>query len=304
VLRGLAALAGRAAPDDWVLVHDAARPCLARADLAALIDVLAPGVDGAVLGTPLVDTIKREHSGQVADTVDRRGLWRALTPQAFRIAALREALEAAEAEGFTVTDEAQAMERRGAAPRLIAGSPFNIKVTQPEDLDAAARILGSRGGTQMRIGSGFDVHAFGPGNFVTLGGVRITHQSGVIAHSDGDVVIHALCDALLGALGQGDIGQHFPDSDPRYRGADSRVFLREVAARVREAGLRVLNADITVLAESPRIGAHRAAMAANLAADLGVDSGQVNIKATTTERLGFIGRGEGLAAQAVVLLDA
>jgi len=304
VLRGLAALAGRAAPDDWVLVHDAARPCLARADLAALIDVLAPGVDGAVLGTPLVDTIKREHSGQVADTVDRRGLWRALTPQAFRIAALREALDAAEAEGFTVTDEAQAMERRGAAPRLIAGSPFNIKVTQPEDLDAAARILGSRGGTQMRIGSGFDVHAFGPGNFVTLGGVRITHQSGVIAHSDGDVVIHALCDALLGALGQGDIGQHFPDSDPRYRGADSRVFLREVAARVREAGLRVLNADITVLAESPRIGAHRAAMAANLAADLGVDSGQVNIKATTTERLGFIGRGEGLAAQAVVLLDA
>jgi len=304
VLRGLAALAGRAAPDDWVLVHDAARPCLARADLAALIDVLAPGVDGAVLGTPLVDTIKREHSGQVADTVDRRGLWRALTPQAFRIAALREALEAAEAEGFTVTDEAQAMERRGAAPRLIAGSPFNIKVTQPEDLDAAARILGSRGGTQMRIGSGFDVHAFGPGNFVTLGGVRITHQSGVIAHSDGDVVIHALCDALLGALGQGDIGQHFPDSDPRYRGADSRVFLREVAARVREAGLRVLNADITVLAESPRIGAHRAAMAANLAADLGVDSGQVNIKATTTERLGFIGRGEGLAAQAVVLLYA
>ena len=304
VLRGLAALAGRAAPDDWVLVHDAARPCLARADLAALIDVLAPGVDGAVLGTPLVDTIKREHSGQVADTVDRRGLWRALTPQAFRIAALREALEAAEAEGFTVTDEAQAMERRGAAPRLIAGSPFNIKVTQPEDLDAAARILGSRGGTQMRIGSGFDVHAFGPGNFVTLGGVRITHQSGVIAHSDGDVVIHALCDALLGALGQGDIGQHFPDSDPRYRGADSRVFLREVAARVREAGLRVINADITVLAESPRIGAHRAAMAANLAADLGVDSGQVNIKATTTERLGFIGRGEGLAAQAVVLLDA
>jgi 2-C-methyl-D-erythritol 4-phosphate cytidylyltransferase/2-C-methyl-D-erythritol 2,4-cyclodiphosphate synthase len=303
VLRGLAALDGRAAPADWVLVHDAARPCLAPTDLAALIDALTPDVDGAVLGAPLVDTIKREGDRGVGETVDRRGLWRALTPQAFRVGALREALQAAEDQGLTVTDESQAMERRGAAPRLVAGSPFNIKVTQPGDLDAAARILGSRGGTQMRIGSGFDVHAFGPGNFVTLGGVRITHQSGVVAHSDGDVVIHALCDALLGALGLGDIGQHFPDTDPRFRGADSRVFLRDVAAKLRAAGLRVLNADITVLAEAPRIGAHRAAMAANLAADLGIGSGQVNIKATTTERLGFIGRGEGLAAQAVVLID-
>lgn len=155
----------------------------------------------------------------------------------------------------------------------------------------------------MRIGSGFDVHAFGPGNFVTLGGVRITHAQGIVAHSDGDVVIHALCDALLGALAQGDIGQHFPDSDPRYRGADSRIFLREVAGRVRAAGLRLVNADITVLAEAPRIGQHRPAMVAALAADLEVGSAQINIKATTTERLGYIGRGEGLAAQATVLLE-
>jgi 2-C-methyl-D-erythritol 2,4-cyclodiphosphate synthase len=156
----------------------------------------------------------------------------------------------------------------------------------------------------MRIGQGFDVHAFGAGNFVTLGGVRITHSHGLVAHSDGDVVIHALCDALLGALALGDIGEHFPDTDPRYCGADSRIFLREVAALVQNAGLHVINADITVLAEAPRIGAHRAAMAANLAADLGISVDRINIKATTTERLGFIGRGEGLAAQAAVLLDA
>ena len=304
VLRGLAALGARAAPDDWVLVHDAARPCLERDDLAALIDALQPAVDGALLGAPLVDTIKRERNGCSDATVDRRALWRALTQQAFRVGALQAALAAAEADGVAVTDEAQAMEARGAAPRLIAGSAFNIKVTQPQDLDAAARILASRRGSQMRIGSGFDVHAFGPGDHVTLGGVRITHPRGIVAHSDGDVVIHALCDALLGALGQGDIGQHFPDSDPRYRGADSRVFLREVAALVQAAGLSVVNADITVLAESPRIGAHRAAMAAHLAADLGVGSERINVKATTTERLGFIGRGEGLAAQAAVLLGA
>ena len=135
-----------------------------------------------------------------------------------------------------------------------------------------------------------------------LGGVRIAHPQGVVAHSDGDVVIHALCDAVLGALGEGDIGRHFPDSDPKYRGADSRVFLREVAARMQAAGLRLVNADITVLAEAPRIAAHRAAMAANLAADLGVPAQLINVKATTTERLGFIGRGEGLAALASVLL--
>ena len=154
----------------------------------------------------------------------------------------------------------------------------------------------------MRIGQGFDVHAFGAGDHVVLGGVRIDYPKGVVAHSDGDVVIHALCDAVLGALGMGDIGQHFPDSDPRYRGADSRVFLREVTAHMRAAGLALINADVTVLAEAPRIAKHRGAMAENLAADLGVSVQLINIKATTTERLGFIGRGEGLAASAAVLL--
>jgi 2-C-methyl-D-erythritol 2,4-cyclodiphosphate synthase len=147
------------------------------------------------------------------------------------------------------------------------------------------------------------VHTFGDGDHVVLGGVRIAHTRGVVAHSDGDVVIHALCDAVLGALGEGDIGRHFPDTDPRYRGADSRLFLRTVASMMRAAGYVLVNADVTVLAEAPRIAAHRAAMAANLAADLGVASQLVNIKATTTERMGFVGRGEGLAAQAAVMLE-
>ena len=297
-------LATLAAPDDWVFVHDAARPCLSAGELAALLAALDAGAAGAVLAAPVVDTLKRERAGVCAETVDRQGLWRALTPQVFPLALLREALQGAARAGVTVTDEAQAVERLGLQPQLVPGSPFNIKITRQEDLEAAARILRGRGAIAMRIGQGFDVHAFGAGAAVVLGGVTIPYTRGVVAHSDGDVVIHALCDALLGALGQGDIGQHFPDTDPRHRGADSRVFLREVSARVRAAGLQLVNADVTVLAEAPRIAAHRAAMAANLAADLGVAAALINIKATTTEHLGFIGRGEGLAAQAAVLLDA
>jgi 2-C-methyl-D-erythritol 4-phosphate cytidylyltransferase / 2-C-methyl-D-erythritol 2,4-cyclodiphosphate synthase len=307
VLAGLKALRAHAHAEDWVLVHDAARPCLERADVAALIAALEAGADGAVLAAAVVDTVKRERDGAVSDTVDRSGLWRALTPQAFALGALEHALEEAARSNFAVTDESQAMERNGVRPVLVQGSPFNIKVTRAADLEAAARILQSaEKGTmsgRMRVGQGFDVHTFGAGDHVMLGGVRIAHTRGVVAHSDGDVVIHALCDALLGALGQGDIGRHFPDTDPRYRGADSRLFLRTVADLVREAGYGLVNADVTVLAEAPRIAAHRGAMAVNLAADLKVAPELINIKATTTERMGFVGRGEGLAAQAAVLLE-
>lgn len=309
VANGLEHLKGQAAADDWVLVHDAARPCLNAADLSSLLDAVdtAPGGAGgsggagAVLAARIVDTVKRELGGHVA-TVDRAGLWRALTPQVFSFAQLRHALAEAAAAGITVTDEAQAVERMGLHPVLVAGSPFNVKITQASDLSIAANVLKMTEDRPMRIGQGFDVHAFGEGDHVMLGGVRIAHAKGVVAHSDGDVVIHALCDAVLGALGDGDIGRHFPDSDPQYRAADSRVFLRAVAARMRAAGLTLINADITVLAEAPRIAAHRAAMAAALGADLGAAAHLVNIKATTTERLGFIGRGEGLAALASVLL--
>jgi 2-C-methyl-D-erythritol 4-phosphate cytidylyltransferase/2-C-methyl-D-erythritol 2,4-cyclodiphosphate synthase len=312
VVSGLNALVGQAAADDWVLVHDAARPCLTSMDLAALIDAVESGdaesadgaLNGALLASPIVDTIKRERGGIAVDTVDRDGLWRALTPQIFGFAQLKQALDEAVRSGTAVTDEAQAMERLGLPARLVRGSPFNIKVTRAEDLLMAEAILKGTEKSPMRIGQGFDVHAFGEGNHVVLGGVRIEYPKGVLAHSDGDVVIHALCDAVLGALGLGDIGQHFPDSDPSLRGADSRVFLREVTARMHAAGLTLVNADVTVLAEAPRIAKHRSAMAENLAADLGVAAGRINIKATTTERLGFIGRGEGLAASAAVLLDA
>jgi len=311
VINGLHALEDQAAAEDWILVHDAARPCLTSADLAALIDAVEAGddgsgvgVNGAVLGSPIVDTVKRERDGIAVDTVDREGLWRALTPQVFGFVRLKQALDEVVRLGIVVTDEAQAMERLGLPARLVRGSPFNIKVTRAEDLSMAEAILKRTEKSQMRIGQGFDVHAFGDGDHVMLGGVKIDYPQGVVAHSDGDVVIHALCDAVLGALGDGDIGRHFPDSDLEFRGANSRVFLREVSARMRAAGLTLVNADVTVLAEAPRIAAHRGAMAANLAADLGVSPQLINIKATTTERLGFIGRGEGLAASAAVLLDA
>jgi 2-C-methyl-D-erythritol 4-phosphate cytidylyltransferase / 2-C-methyl-D-erythritol 2,4-cyclodiphosphate synthase len=313
VMNGLEFLASQAAADDWVLVHDAARPCLSGIDLAALLDAVGVGVgphaagaasvSGAVLAAPIVDTVKRELGDHIA-TVDRQGLWRALTPQVFAFAQLRHALKEAALAGVAVTDEAQAVERMGLRPTLVQGSPFNVKITRVADLNVAASILKMTEDMRMRVGQGFDVHAFGEGNHVMLGGVRIAHPKGVVAHSDGDVVIHALCDAVLGALGDGDIGQHFPDSEARYRGADSRVFLKVVAARMKAAGLGLINADVTVLAEAPRIAAHRAAMAANLAADLGVEAQLINIKATTTERLGFIGRGEGLAALASVLLGS
>jgi 2-C-methyl-D-erythritol 2,4-cyclodiphosphate synthase len=155
----------------------------------------------------------------------------------------------------------------------------------------------------MRVGSGFDVHAFGPGDYVMLGGVRIPHSRGVIAHSDGDVLLHALCDALLGAAGLGDIGQHFKDSDPRWKGADSRQFVAQVLSMLRARGFAVLNADLTLLAQEPRVAPHRDAIRAQVAALLALEAGRVNIKATTTESLGFLGRAEGLAAQAVVLLS-
>ena len=310
----LAALAGRAAADDWVLVHDAARPCLDSHDLERLLAALGSHPLGGLLATAAADTLKRapaaaagEADTRVCETVDRTLLWRALTPQMFRYERLCGALDAAHAARRFPTDEAQALEWQGEQPLLIPGAASNLKITTAEDLVIAAAILQSRHtsqtrGAPMRIGSGFDVHAFGPGDFLMLGGVRIPHSRGVVAHSDGDVVLHALCDALLGAGGLGDIGQHFSDADPRWRGADSRRFAAAVLAMLRERGLEVVNADVTVLAQSPKIAPHRDAMRQEIARLLGIGEACVNIKATTTEGLGFLGRAEGIAAQAVVLL--
>jgi 2-C-methyl-D-erythritol 4-phosphate cytidylyltransferase / 2-C-methyl-D-erythritol 2,4-cyclodiphosphate synthase len=321
VRRALEALAGRAAAADWVLVHDAARPCLGSDDLERLLARLAPHALGGLLATAAADTLKRasaataagaDASGAaVAETVDRTLLWRALTPQMFRYGTLCAALDAAHAAQRFPTDEAQALEWHGEQPVLVAGAATNLKITTAEDLVLAAAILrsrqtagaqGSGKGSVMRIGSGFDVHAFGAGDFVMLGGVRIPHSRGVVAHSDGDVVLHALCDALLGAAGLGDIGQHFKDTDPRWRGADSRRFVAAVLAMLHERGLVIANVDLTVLAQSPRVAPHRDAMRRGIAALLGVAEHCINIKATTTEGLGFLGRAEGIAAQAVALL--
>ncbi len=316
VRRALEALAGDAAPDDWVLVHDAARPCLAHEDVDRLLGLLESHPVGGLLAARGADTLKRSSAGsaspreetlRVAETVDRTLLWRALTPQMFRYGRLCAALDAAHTAQRFPTDEAQALEWQGEQPLLIEGAPGNLKITTAEDLVLAGAILRSRypgkaQGALMRTGSGFDVHAFGAGDFVMLGGVRVPHSRGVIAHSDGDVLLHALCDALLGAAGLGDIGQHFRDTDPRWRGADSRGFVAEVLRMLRERGLEVVNADLTVLAESPKVGPHRDAIREVIAGLLSVPAACVNIKATTTEGLGFLGRGEGIAAQAVVLL--
>ena len=303
VRNGLAALAGLAADGDWVLVHDAARPCLPRADLDRLMTELSGDPVGGILASPVGDTLKRvTESGNIEHTVERAGLWRALTPQMFRYRLLREALDLALAAGIDVSDDAAAVERTGSKPRIVAGSSANIKVTRPEDLAVANAILGAAHDREIAIGHGYDVHAFTHGDHVTLAGERIVHDRGVLAHSDGDVIIHALCDALLGAAGLGDIGEHFPPSDPRYRGADSRSFLREVTRQLRDLGFTVGNVDVTLIAEAPRILAHKQAMRANLAADLGVPETRVNIKATSMEGLGAIGRREGFAAHAVAVL--
>ena len=300
VAAGLAALAARVDDDPWVLVHDAARPCLPPADLTALLGSLPDSPAGALLAIPVVDTLKRAaDDGAVAATVPRAGLWRAQTPQAFRLARLAAAL----ASQPSATDEASAVEALGDRPRLVAGSPDNIKITAPADLAPAARQLGgSTTMTGQRIGLGTDVHAFGPGDHVWLGGVRIAHDRGLVAHSDGDVLLHALCDALLGAAGLGDIGQHFPDSDPRWRGVASVNFLRQVLALLRDRGLVPINVDLTLMGEAPRLAPHREAIRAQLAAELGLAADRVNVKATTTEQLGFTGRREGLAAQAIALV--
>lgn len=288
----------------WVLVHDAARPCVRRADIDALLAACAEDAVGGLLAVPVADTLKRaDETQRVLKSPPRAGLWRALTPQMFRLGVLRQALQAASASGREPTDEAQAVESLGLAPRLVAGDAGNIKITTSDDLALASALLGKgNNAMDLRTGSGFDVHAFGDGDAVMLGGVKVPWKRGVIAHSDGDVLLHALTDALLGAAGLGDIGQHFPDSDARWRGADSTQFVRHAIALLGAAGWRVMNADLTLLAEGPRIAAHRDAIRTSVAGALGVEPSRVNLKATTTEKLGFLGRSEGLAAQAAVLI--
>jgi 2-C-methyl-D-erythritol 4-phosphate cytidylyltransferase / 2-C-methyl-D-erythritol 2,4-cyclodiphosphate synthase len=278
-----------------VLIHDAARPCLD----AAVIDRVVAGLDGAegaIPALPLADTVKRVEAGRIRATVDRAGLWRAQTPQGFAFAAILAAHCAT--AGQSLTDDSAVAEAAGMAPVAVAGDPDNIKVTTAEDLAAAERILAARHG-EVRVGQGFDVHPFGPGDHVWICGVRIAHDQGLVGHSDADVGLHALTDAMLGAIAAGDIGMHFPPGEARWKGAASDQFLMHAVSLVRQRGGVIAAVDVTVIGERPRISPHRAAMVERVAAILGIDRGRVSVKATTTERLGFTGRGEGLAAEAV-----
>lgn len=301
-LNGLESLAD--ARPDRVFIHDGARPLL-DADVLRRLDAALGDWDGAIAAVPLTDTLKRSDGGRVAATVPREDLWRAQTPQAFRYGAILEAHRRAAREADAdqrFTDDAAVAEWAGLRLQLVMASDDNLKITSAKDLNRAAALLGYRGGEEMRGGSGFDVHAFGPGDSVTLCGVRIAHSRGLIGHSDADVGLHALTDALLGAIGAGDVGAHFPPSDPAWRGADSRLFLGKAAEMVRQRGGRIVNVDVTLVCEQPKIGPHRQAMVAAIAACLGVAAERVSVKATTTEKLGFTGRGEGIAAQAVATI--
>ena len=281
-----------------VLVHDGARPFLA----AGLVDRVLAALDespAAIPALPLRDTVKRGAGGVVTQTVERADLWRAQTPQGFRykdiLAAHRGVI------GQDLPDDAAVAERAGLPVRLIEGSEDNIKVTTADDLARAARILSARLG-DVRTGQGFDVHAFGPGDHVWLCGVKVPHDRALTGHSDADAGLHALTDAILGALGAGDIGVHFPPSDAQWRGAPSHKFLRHAAELVKQAGGAISHVDVTLICERPKIGPHRAAMVKRVAEILELDPKRVSVKATTTEQLGFTGRGEGIAAQAVATL--
>ena len=278
-----------------VLIHDGARPLPDAAMIDRVIDALdrAPA---AIPGLPLGDTIKRAADGVVTGTIDRNGLWRVQTPQGFHFDAILAAHRAA--SGRALTDDAAVAEAAGIAPVIVMGSERNLKVTTAEDLIAAERLIAARQG-DIRVGQGFDVHPFGPGDSLMVCGVKVAHSAGVVGHSDADVGLHALTDAVLGAIGAGDIGVHFPPSDPQWRGASSDRFLAHAVGLVRAKGGGIAQLDVTIICERPRIGPHRAAMIERVAAIAGIARDRVSIKATTTEKLGFTGRGEGIAAQAL-----
>jgi 2-C-methyl-D-erythritol 4-phosphate cytidylyltransferase/2-C-methyl-D-erythritol 2,4-cyclodiphosphate synthase len=292
----LLALAGR--EPDAVLIHDAVRPFID----AALIDRVVAGLaggEGSLPALPVSDTLKRAAGGIVEATVDRNGLHAAQTPQGFPFAAILDAHERAHTAGrHDFTDDAAIAEWAAIPVRIVAGSPDNVKLTWARDIDLArARMMHtSPAFPDVRTGNGYDVHAFTEGDAVVLCGVSIPHDRKLSGHSDADVGLHALTDALLATCGAGDIGTHFPPSDPQWRGAASRIFVEEAVRIVRARGGRIANADVTLIAEAPKVGPHREAMTAAMAAMLGISGDRVSVKATTNEKLGFIGRSEGIAS--------
>ena len=298
VKAGLSALSG--ADDQIVLVHDAARPLLSADHVRRLLAALETA-PAAILALPLADTLKRDDgTGRIMGTPSRVGLWRAQTPQAFRLGQLKAAYAAWPADEEP-TDEAIVLERAGGQVALVPGDPALAKLTYPEDFAMAELIAGAA--RTMRIGQGIDAHRFGPGDSVWLCGVQIAHSHALVGHSDADAGLHAITDAVLGAIGEGDIGDHFPPTDPQWRGASSDRFLLHAAELVARRGGRIVNVDVTLVCERPKIKPHRQAMRERLAELLGLDLAAVSVKATTMEGMGFTGREEGLLAQAVAMVE-
>lgn len=282
---------------DKVLIHDGARPFVSLSVIEGVLNALNDHA-GALPALAVADTLKRGEEGKITKTVSREGLFRAQTPQGFH---LKDILQAHHKfKGDELTDDAQLFESLGLDVVLTEGSPDNFKITTGDDLMRAENLLALR--SETRTGMGFDAHRFDAGEFVTLCGLEIPHDFGLKGHSDADVALHALTDALLGALGAGDIGQHFPPSDAKWKGAKSDQFVQHATSLMRERGGEIINIDLTLICEAPKIGPHREAMVKSVAKILAVDQSRVSVKATTTEGMGFTGRKEGIAAQAIVSL--
>ncbi|MFC3616303.1 bifunctional 2-C-methyl-D-erythritol 4-phosphate cytidylyltransferase/2-C-methyl-D-erythritol 2,4-cyclodiphosphate synthase [Lutimaribacter marinistellae] len=294
VRSGLAALAET--PPDKVLIHDIARPCVTQrviADVLAALDAHA----AAAPGLPVTDALWRGEAAQVTGTQDRTGLYAAQTPQGFRYAAISAAHDA---HHGPAADDVEVARAAGLDVAIVPGDPDNIKITRPEDFARAERLLG--GAMDVRLGNGYDVHRFCDGDHVILCGISIPHDHALDGHSDADVGMHAVTDAIYGALAEGDIGRHFPPSDPQWKGAASEIFLAHAAKRARDMGFSISNIDCTLVCERPKIGPHAPAMQKELARICDIEPSRVSVKATTSERLGFTGRGEGIAAIATAAL--
>lgn len=282
-----------------VLIHDVARPCIDAATIDAVIDAL-DGSDAAAPALPVTDALWTGADGEVTGTRDRAGLFAAQTPQGFRFDAILAAHEAA--TDAQAADDVAVARAAGLRVAIVEGMAENIKITTGADFDRAARILGTQ--MDIRLGNGYDVHRFAAGDHVTLCGVRVPHDQSLDGHSDADVGMHAVTDAIYGALAEGDIGRHFPPSDPQWKGAASEIFLRHAAELAASRGFAISNVDCTLVCEYPKIGPHAGAMRTEMARIMGISPDRVSVKATTSERLGFTGRGEGIAALATACLVA
>lgn len=287
---------------DIVLIHDAARPFVTDAQITDVIKEVDIS-KAAALGVPVTDTLKKADDGIIRSTIDRSNLYCIQTPQGFVTELIKKAHTEAFDSGIKVTDDCSVAEAAGIDIKIIDGSHTNIKITTHDDMLLADKLADETEGNKMRIGMGYDVHRLVPNRKLVLGGVEIPYDLGLLGHSDADVLIHAIMDALLGSAALGDIGRHFPDTDDKWKGADSRLLLCEVKKMLDAKNIRIINIDATVIAQRPKLSAYIRQMIKNVAQDLDLPEGSVNIKATTTEKLGFCGRGEGIAAEAVCCVE-